>query len=199
MQLAKDNPYFRFKPLSMSLTDKLFTVSYFLIQYLSLASNTNLHWVLTRSMGRATMSLWAWPGILKWTPTGFSVSLWQGCVAVPTCSLNLFLNGLSLHPIYWGPWTWAHWPDPLSQVMLYTTQGVRQDRLQEMGKLSPVELQVWLVQLDECTQTLQSDLCPHFLNPFAACLLHLDVCGGTLALTRLSRNELVDFLELGQN
>ena len=191
MQLAKDNPYFRFKPLSMSLTDKLFTVSYFLIQYLSLASNTNLHWVLTRSMGRATMSLWAWPGILKWTPTGFSVSLWQGCVAVPTCSLNLFLNGLSLHPIYWGPWTWAHWPDPLSQVMLYTTQGVRQDRLQEMGKLSPVELQVWLMQLDECTQTLQSDLCPHFLNPFAACLLHLDVCGGTLALTRLSHNELV--------
>ena len=179
MQLAKDNPYFRFKPLSMSLTDKLFTVSYFLIQYLSLASNTNLHWVLTRSMGRATMSLWAWPGILKWTPTGFSVSLWQGCVAVPTCSLNLFLNGLSLHPIYWGPWTWAHWPDPLSQVMLYTTQGVRQDRLQEMGKLSPVELQVWLVEFDECAQTLQSTLWPHFLKPFAACLLHLGHWGGS--------------------
>ena len=82
--------------------------------------------------------------------------------------------------------------------MLYTTQGVRQDRLQEMGKLSPVELQVWLVQLDECTQTLQSDLCPHFLNPFAACLLHLDVCGDTLAVTWVSHNELVHVADPGR-
>ena len=52
------------------------------------------------------------------------------------------------------------------------TQGVTQEMLDEIGKLSPVELQVWLVLFDECAQTLQSTLWPHFLKPFVACLLH---------------------------
>ena len=71
------------------------------------------------------------------------------------------------------------------------TQGVTQEMLDEIGKVSPEELQLWLVLLEECEQTLQSDLWPHFLNPLAACLLHLDDWGGTLALTRVSRNDLV--------
>jgi hypothetical protein len=71
-----------------------------LIQNFSLASKTNLHLDPILSSGRATMSLWLWPGNLKCTPTGFTVSLWQGWVTVPTCSLNLFLKGLSVEPMY---------------------------------------------------------------------------------------------------
>ena len=67
--------YFKFKPLSMSPTESIFTELYFLIQNFSLASIMNLHLDLTFSIGRATMSLWLCPGILKWTPTGFTVSL----------------------------------------------------------------------------------------------------------------------------
>ena len=180
-----------FKPLSISSTGKSLTALYFLIQNFSLASKTNLHLDLILSSGRATMSLWLCPGNLKWTPTGLAVSLWQGWVAVPTCSLNPFLKGLSVQPIYWGPLTCAHCPDPLSQLMEYTTQGVRQDRLEVMGKLSPVELHVCMVLLDEWTQTLQSCLLSHFLKPRAACLLLLEDWGGTFALTRMSRSELV--------
>ena len=135
-------PYFMFNPLSISSTLKSFTELYFFIQYLSLASMTNLHLVLIFSMGMATISLWSWPGNLKCAPTGFTVSLWHGWVTVPKCSLNLFLKGLSLQPMYCGPFTCAHWPDPLSQLTEYTTHGVRHDRLELIWNFSPVELQV---------------------------------------------------------
>ena len=137
------------------------------------------------------MSLWVWPGNLKCTPTGFTVSLWQGCVAVPTCSLNLFLKGLSVHPMYWGPLTCAHLPEPLEQDTEYTTLEVEQEMLEVIGKLSWDELTLWLVLFCECPQTLQSYLWPHILNPRVACLLHLVDCGGTLARTKISRRELV--------
>ena len=129
-----------FNPLSISCTGNSFTELYTFIQYLSLASMTNLHLVLIFSMGSATISLWSWPGNLKCAPTGFTVSLWQGWVTVPKCSLNLFLKGLSVQPMYCGPFTWAHWPDPLSQLTEYTTQGVKHDRLKLIGNFSPVEL-----------------------------------------------------------
>ena len=180
-----------FNPLSISCTGNSFTELYTFIQYLSLASMTNLHLVLIFSMGSATISLWSWPGNLKCAPTGFTVSLWQGWVTVPKCSLNLFLKGLSVQPMYCGPFTWAHWPDPLSQLTECTTQGVKHDRLELMGNNSPVELQVWLVLLVEWGQTLQSCLWSHLLNPKVAVLLLLDGSGGTLALTRMSCSELV--------
>ena len=115
---------------------------FFFIQYLSLAYMTNLQLVLAFSMGMATISLWSWPGNMKCAPTGFTVSLWHGWVTVPKCSLNLFLKGLSLQPMYCGPFTCAHWPDPLSQLTEYTTHGVRHDRLELIWNFSPVELQV---------------------------------------------------------
>ena len=131
-----------FNPILISSTGNLLITLYSSIQNFSLASRTNLHFVLTLSFGKATKSLWWWPGNLKWTPTGLVVSLWQGWVAVPMCSLNLSLNCLSLHPIYWGPPTYTHLPEPLLQVRLYTTQGVMQDKLDVIGKLTPEELQV---------------------------------------------------------
>ena len=58
-------PNFMFKPLSISSTDRSFTELYCLIQNFSRASKTNRHQFLTVSIGRATMSLCSWPGILK--------------------------------------------------------------------------------------------------------------------------------------
>ena len=84
-------PYFIFKPLSMSPTESIFTELYFLIQTFSLASITNLHLDLTFSTGRATMSLWLCPGILKWTPTGFTVShmLTKSFLKWSVCAANI--------------------------------------------------------------------------------------------------------------
>ena len=157
-----------FNPFSTVATLDCFTVSYLSIQYCSLASSTNLHWDLTFSIGKATMSQWLWPCNLKWAPTGFWVWAWQCWVAVPTCSLNLLLNGLVVHPMYCGPWpgppTCEHSPVPFLQLTEYTDHGVTQEILVVIGKDSPVELQVCVELFLEWEQTQQSPLFPTFLK-----------------------------------
>ena len=92
------------------------------------------------------------------------VFTWLGWVTLPTCSLNLVFRDLVVHPMYWGPLCLAHSPLPLVQLTLYTTPGVVQEMYEEIGKVSPVKLQVWVVELMEWEQVEQSILFPHLLN-----------------------------------
>ena len=83
------------------------------IQYDSLANWTNGSLLLTFSIGKKEKSLWgSWPSPLKWTPTGLSVSTWEGQVALPKCFLALSRTGLlsDTTPTYVGPPTLAQGP-----------------------------------------------------------------------------------------
>ena len=91
---------FKFMPCSITSQDSSFTLSYFLIQYVSLASWTNLSLLTIFSIGRNTRSLCEWPASLKCAPTGLVVLAWQGWVVVPTCSPHLTLAGLLVTPTY---------------------------------------------------------------------------------------------------